>query len=141
MSPATKAAESAAPRRQARWHGTATSAPGTGKTLLARAVAGQASMPFLSVAGSSFVEMFVGVGAAWVRDLLSEARNRATAIVFVDEMDAIGHRRSGSGAVVANDEREQTLNRTLLRPGRFDRQVTIPLPTLMERAAILAVHC
>ncbi len=142
--------------------------PGTGKTLLARAVAGEASVPFFSVAGSSFVEMFVGVGAARVRDLFAEARKRAPAIIFVDEIDAIGQRRAGSGAVVANDEREQTLNQllsemdgfdmtqgivvlgatnrpevldpALLRPGRFDRQVTIPLPTLRERAAILAVH-
>jgi len=143
--------------------------PGTGKTLLARAVAGEASVPFFSVTGSSFVEMFVGVGAARVRDLFSEARKRAPAIIFVDEVDAIGQRRAGSGAVVANDEREQTLNQllsemdgfdmtqgivvlaatnrpevldpALLRPGRFDRQITIPLPTLDERAAILAVHC
>jgi cell division protease FtsH len=143
--------------------------PGTGKTLLARAVAGEAEVPFFSVAGSSFVELFVGVGAARVRDLFSEARKRAPAIIFIDELDAIGQRRSGSGAVVANDEREQTLNQllaemdgfdptvgivllaatnrpevldpALLRPGRFDRQVTIPLPTLAERTAILAVHC
>src|SRR6267154_2034525 len=143
--------------------------PGTGKTLLARAVAGEASVPFFSVTGSSFVELFVGVGAARVRDLFAEARKRAPAIIFVDEVDAIGQRRAGSGAVVANDEREQTLNQllsemdgfdmaqgvvvlaatnrpevldpALLRPGRFDRQVTIPLPTLTERAAILAVHC
>jgi cell division protease FtsH len=143
--------------------------PGTGKTLLARAVAGEAQVPFFSVAGSSFVEMFVGVGAARVRDLFAEARKRAPAIVFIDEVDAIGGRRAGSGAVVSNDEREQTLNQmlsemdgfdpamgivvlaatnrpevldpALLRPGRFDRQVTIPLPTLAERAAILAVHC
>ncbi|WP_051153245.1 ATP-dependent zinc metalloprotease FtsH [Nocardia niigatensis] len=143
--------------------------PGTGKTLLARAVAGEAAVPFLSVAGSSFVEMFVGVGAARVRDLFAEARKRAPAIVFVDEIDAIGSRRGGSSAMVSNDEREQTLNQllsemdgfdpavgivvlaatnrpevldpALLRPGRFDRQVTIPLPTLAERAAILAVHC
>jgi len=143
--------------------------PGTGKTLLARAVAGEASVPFFSVAGSSFVEMFVGVGAARVRDLFAEARKRAPVIVFVDEVDAIGGRRASSGAMVANDEREQTLNQllsemdgfdpasgivvlaatnrpevldpALLRPGRFDRQVTIPLPTLAERAAILAVHC
>jgi len=143
--------------------------PGTGKTLLARAVAGEAEVPFFSVAGSSFVEMFVGVGAARVRDLFAEARKRAPAIVFVDEVDAIGQRRAGSGAAVANDEREQTLNQmlsemdgfdpaegivvlaatnrpevldpALLRPGRFDRQVTIPLPTLAERTAILAVHC
>jgi cell division protease FtsH len=143
--------------------------PGTGKTLLARAVAGEASVPFFSVTGSSFVEMFVGVGAARVRDLFSEARKRAPAIIFIDEIDAIGQRRSGTGAVVSNDEREQTLNQllsemdgfdmtqgivvlgatnrpeildpALLRPGRFDRQVTIPLPTLVERAAILTVHC
>ena len=143
--------------------------PGTGKTLIARAVAGEASVPFFSVAGSSFVEMFVGVGAARVRDLFAEARKAAPAIIFVDEIDAIGQRRAGSGAVVANDEREQTLNQllsemdgfdisagivvlgatnrpevldpALLRPGRFDRQVVIPLPTLAERAAILAVHC
>ncbi len=143
--------------------------PGTGKTLLARAVAGEASVPFFSVAGSSFVEMFVGVGAARVRDLFAEARKAAPAIIFVDEIDAIGQRRAGTGAVVANDEREQTLNQllsemdgfdmtegivvlaatnrpevldpALLRPGRFDRQVTIPLPTLAERTAILAVHC
>jgi cell division protease FtsH len=143
--------------------------PGTGKTLLARAVAGEASVPFFSVTGSSFVEMFVGVGAARVRDLFSEARKRAPAIIFIDEIDAIGQRRAGTGAVVANDEREQTLNQllsemdgfdmtqgivvlaatnrpevldpALLRPGRFDRQITIPLPTLDERAAILAVHC
>jgi cell division protease FtsH len=143
--------------------------PGTGKTLLARAVAGESAVPFFSVTGSSFVETFVGVGAARVRDLFSEARKRAPAIIFIDEIDAIGQRRSGSGAVVSNDEREQTLNQllsemdgfdvtqgivvlgatnrpevldpALLRPGRFDRQVTIPLPTLPERAAILAVHC
>ncbi|HEX9030963.1 MAG TPA: ATP-dependent zinc metalloprotease FtsH [Streptosporangiaceae bacterium] len=143
--------------------------PGTGKTLLARAVAGEASVPFFSVTGSSFVEMFVGVGAARVRDLFNEARKRAPAIIFVDEVDAIGQRRAGSGSVVANDEREQTLNQllsemdgfdmtqglvvlaatnrpevldpALLRPGRFDRQITIPLPTLDERASILVVHC
>src|SRR6202050_2489269 len=142
--------------------------PGTGKTLLARAVAGEASVPFFSVTGSSFVELFVGVGAARVRDLFSEARKRAPAIIFIDEIDAIGQRRSGSGAVVSNDEREQTLNQllaemdgfdpatgivvmaatnrpevldpALLRPGRFDRQVTIPLPILSERVAILKVH-
>jgi cell division protease FtsH len=143
--------------------------PGTGKTLLARAVAGEASVPFFSVTGSGFVELFVGVGAARVRDLFSEARKRAPAIIFIDEIDAIGQRRSGSGAAVSNDEREQTLNQllaeldgfdvtegvvvlaatnrpevldpALLRPGRFDRQVTIPLPTLTERVAILGVHC
>jgi cell division protease FtsH len=143
--------------------------PGTGKTLLARAVAGESAVPFFSVTGSSFVETFVGVGAARVRDLFSEARKRAPAIIFIDEIDAIGQRRSGGGAIVSNDEREQTLNQllaemdgfdvtqgivvlgatnrpeildpALLRPGRFDRQVTIPLPTLPERGAILAVHC
>ncbi|MGA7835752.1 MAG: ATP-dependent zinc metalloprotease FtsH [Acidimicrobiales bacterium] len=141
--------------------------PGTGKTLLARAVAGEAHVPFFSVTGSSFVEMFVGVGAARVRDLFAEARKRAPAIIFVDEIDAIGQRRGGAMAV-ANDEREQTLNQllaemdgfdpatgivvlaatnrpevldpALLRPGRFDRQVIIPLPTLPERLAILQVH-
>src|SRR5208283_1892257 len=143
--------------------------PGTGKTLLARAVAGEAHVPFFSVSGSSFVELFVGVGAARVRDLFAEARKRAHAIIFIDEIDAIGQRRAGSGAVVSNDEREQTLNQllaemdgfepsagvvvlgatnrpevldpALLRPGRFDRQVTIPLPNVSERSAILAVHC
>jgi cell division protease FtsH len=142
--------------------------PGTGKTLLARAVAGEARVPFFSVTGSSFVELFVGVGAARVRDLFAEARKRAPAIIFIDEIDAIGQRRAGQGAVVANDEREQTLNQllaemdgfepslgvvvlaatnrpevldpALLRPGRFDRQVTIPLPNVNERTAILAVH-
>jgi cell division protease FtsH len=142
--------------------------PGTGKTLLARAVAGEAHVPFFSVTGSSFVEMFVGVGAARVRDLFNEARKRGAAIIFIDEVDAIGQRRGGQGAVVSNDEREQTLNQllaemdgfdptmgivvlaatnrpevldpALLRPGRFDRQVTIPLPNVNERAAILAVH-
>jgi cell division protease FtsH len=143
--------------------------PGTGKTLIARAVAGEANVPFFSVTGSSFVEMFVGVGAARVRDLFAEARKAAPAIIFIDEIDAIGQRRAGTGAVVSNDEREQTLNQllsemdgfdvtagivvlgatnrpevldpALLRPGRFDRQIVIPLPTLSERAAILAVHC
>jgi cell division protease FtsH len=142
--------------------------PGTGKTLLARAVAGEAQVPFFSVTGSSFVEMFVGVGAARVRDLFAEARKRSPAIIFIDEIDAIGQRRAGSGAVVSNDEREQTLNQllaemdgfdptmgivvlgatnrpevldpALLRPGRFDRQVTIPLPNVTEREAILRVH-
>jgi cell division protease FtsH len=94
--------------------------PGTGKTLLARAVAGEAAVPFFSVAGSSFVEMFVGVGAARVRDLFAEARKRAPAIIFVDEIDAIGTRRSGSGAAVSNDEREQTLNQLLAEMDGFD---------------------
>jgi cell division protease FtsH len=140
--------------------------PGTGKTLLARAVAGEAHVPFISVTGSSFVEMFVGVGAARVRDLFMEARKRAPSIVFIDEIDAIGQRRGGQ--LVSNDERDQTLNQmlsemdgfdpatgvvvmaatnrpesldpALLRPGRFDRQVVIPLPTQNERRAILQVH-
>jgi cell division protease FtsH len=140
--------------------------PGTGKTLLARAVAGEAHVPFISVTGSSFVEMFVGVGAARVRDLFAEARKRAPSIVFIDEIDAIGQRRGGQ--LVSNDERDQTLNQmlsemdgfdpatgvvvmaatnrpetldpALLRPGRFDRQVVIPLPAQAERRAILQVH-
>ncbi len=140
--------------------------PGTGKTLLARAVAGEADVPFLALTGSSFVEMFVGVGAARVRDLFNDARKRAPAIIFIDEVDAIGQRRGGT--LVSNDEREQTLNQmlaemdgfdpatsvvvlaatnrpeildpALLRPGRFDRQVEIPLPNQRERALILAVH-
>src|SRR5260370_32195231 len=94
--------------------------PAAGKTLLARAVDGEASVPFFSVAGSSFVEMFVGVGAARVRDLFSEARKRAPGIIFVDEVDAIGQRRAGSGALVANDEREQTLNQLLSEMDGFD---------------------
>jgi cell division protease FtsH len=141
--------------------------PGTGKTLLGRAIAGEASVPFLSVTGSSFVEMFVGVGAARVRDLFTNARKLAPSIIFIDEIDAIGQRRGGS--VVANDEREQTLDQllaemdgfdpsegvvvlaatnrpevldpALLRPGRFDRQIVVPLPTRVERREILAVHC
>jgi cell division protease FtsH len=140
--------------------------PGTGKTLLARAVAGEAGVPFISVTGSSFVEMFVGVGAARVRDLFADARRRAPSIIFIDEIDAIGQRRGGQ--MVANDERDQTLNQmlaemdgfdpatgvvligatnrpevldpALLRPGRFDRQVVIPLPAQRERLAILTVH-
>ena len=143
--------------------------PGTGKTLIARAVAGEAGVPFFSVTGSSFVEMFVGVGAARVRDLFESARKSAPSIVFVDEIDAIGQRRSGGGLVVSNDEREQTLNQllsemdgfdasdgvvvlaatnrpevldlALVRPGRFDRQITVPLPTQSDRLAILEVHC
>ena len=94
--------------------------PGTGKTLLARAVAGEASVPFFSVTGSSFVELFVGVGAARVRDLFSEARKRAPAIIFIDEIDAIGQRRAGAGVAVSNDEREQTLNQLLAEMDGFD---------------------
>jgi cell division protease FtsH len=141
--------------------------PGTGKTLLARAVAGEASVPFFAVTGSSFVEVFVGLGASRVRDLFAEARKNAPAIVFIDEIDAIGARRGVLGGGT-NDEREQTLNQmlsemdgftangsivviaatnrpevldqALLRPGRFDRQVTVPLPNLRDRHRILAVH-
>ena len=141
--------------------------PGTGKTLLARAVAGEAHVPFLSISGSSFVEMFVGVGAARVRDLFQQARTRAPAIIFIDEIDALGARRD-HGGLPGNDEREQTLNQLLAemdgfedaggvvvlaatnrpdaldpalrRPGRFDREVTVPLPNRVERRAILASH-
>jgi len=141
--------------------------PGTGKTLLARAVAGEARVPFLSVSGSSFVEMFVGVGAARVRDLFEQARTLAPAIIFIDEIDALGARRDHSG-YGGHDEREQTLNQLLAemdgfdhsggvvvlaatnrpdaldpalrRPGRFDREVLVPLPDRAERYAILAAH-
>jgi cell division protease FtsH len=141
--------------------------PGTGKTLLARAVAGEADVPFFSLSGSSFVEMFVGVGASRVRDLFVDARKRAPSIIFIDEIDAIGGRR-GPGGFGSNDEREQTLNQllsemdgfepgarvvvmaatnraeildaALLRPGRFDRTVEIPLPNYVERTAILKIH-
>ncbi len=141
--------------------------PGTGKTLLAKAVAGEAGVPFFALSGSSFVEMFVGVGAARVRDLFTDARKHAPSIIFIDEIDAIGGRR-GPGGFGSNDEREQTLNQllsdmdgfepgasvvvmgatnraeildaALLRPGRFDRTVDIPLPNQKERAAILAIH-
>jgi len=141
--------------------------PGTGKTLIARAVAGEAGVPFLSVTGSDFMEMFVGVGASRVRDLFQNARKLGRAIIFVDEIDSIGRKR-GAGLGGGHDEREQTLNQmlsemdgfeategivmmaatnrpdildpALLRPGRFDRQVVVPLPELDERKAILAVH-
>ena len=143
--------------------------PGTGKTLLARAVAGEAEVAFFSVDGSSFVEMFVGVGASRVRDLFDTVRQSAPAILFIDEIDAIGQRRSSATSFGSNDEREQTLNQllaemdgfetssgvvvlaatnrpdvldpALLRPGRFDRHITVPLPSVTERTAILAVHC
>ena len=141
--------------------------PGTGKTLLARAVAGEAGVPFFSISGSEFVEMFVGVGASRVRDLFQMAKKAAPAIIFVDEIDAVGRVR-GTGVGGGNDEREQTLNQilvemdgfepnakvivmaatnrpdvldpALLRPGRFDRRVTIDLPDRKDREAILAVH-
>jgi len=141
--------------------------PGTGKTLLAKAVAGEAGVPFFSISGSEFVEMFVGVGASRVRDLFGKARKAAPCIVFIDEIDAVGRKR-GSGQGGGNDEREQTLNqllvemdgfgndetiiviaatnrdeildKALMRPGRFDRQVTVDAPDIIGREAILNVH-
>ncbi len=141
--------------------------PGTGKTLLAKAVAGEANVPFFSISGSDFVEMFVGMGAAKVRDLFKQAQDKAPCIVFIDEIDTIGKKRDGSG-FGGNDEREQTLNqllsemdgfdgkkgvvilaatnrpesldKALLRPGRFDRRVPVNLPDLQGREAILKVH-
>jgi len=143
-------------------------APGTGKTLLARAVAGEAAVPFFSMSGSEFIEMIVGVGAARVRDLFVEARKAAPAIIFVDELDAIGRRRGAGNVLGGNDEREQTLNQlliemdgfdsreavivlaatnradvldpALLRPGRFDRRVAVQPPDRAGRAEILKVH-
>ena len=143
--------------------------PGTGKTLLAKAVAGEASVPFFSVSGSSFIEMFVGVGASRVRDLFENAKKEAPAIVFIDEIDAIGKSRAAGGVMGGNDEREQTLNQllaemdgfssdkspvivlaatnrpevldaALLRPGRFDRQVLVDKPDFQGRKDILKVH-
>ncbi|WP_085248155.1 ATP-dependent zinc metalloprotease FtsH [Gilliamella mensalis] len=141
--------------------------PGTGKTLLARAIAGEANVPFFSISGSDFVEMFVGVGASRVRDLFEQARKHAPCIIFIDEIDAVGRKR-GAGSMGGHDEREQTLNQmlvemdgfeansgiiiiaatnrvdildsALLRPGRFDRQVQIGLPDMKGREQILAVH-
>jgi len=141
--------------------------PGTGKTMMARAVAGEADVPFFSISGSEFVEMFVGVGASRVRDLFSKAKKNAPCIIFIDEIDAVGRRR-GSGMGGGHDEREQTLNQILVemdgfeqgtnvivmaatnrpdvldpalrRPGRFDRQVTMPLPERKDRLSILEVH-
>ncbi|HEX4943591.1 MAG TPA: ATP-dependent zinc metalloprotease FtsH [Usitatibacteraceae bacterium] len=141
--------------------------PGTGKTLLARAIAGEAKVPFFSISGSDFVEMFVGVGAARVRDMFEQAKKNAPCIVFIDEIDAVGRQR-GAGLGGGNDEREQTLNQllvemdgfegnsgviviaatnrpdvldpALMRPGRFDRQVVVPLPDIRGREQILMVH-
>ena len=142
-------------------------APGTGKTLLAKAIAGEANVPFFSISGSDFVEMFVGVGAARVRDMFEKAKSSAPCIIFIDEIDAVGRKR-GAGLGGGHDEREQTLNQllaemdgfepnkgiillaatnrpdvldpALLRPGRFDRRITVPYPTLRGRVAILEVH-
>ena len=142
--------------------------PGTGKTLLAKAVAGEAEVPFFSISGSEFVEMFVGMGAAKVRDLFKQANEKAPCIVFIDEIDTIGKKRDGAGFTGGNDEREQTLNQlltemdgfdgskgvvilaatnrpdsldpALLRPGRFDRRIPVELPDLLGREEILKVH-
>jgi cell division protease FtsH len=141
--------------------------PGTGKTLLARAIAGEANVPFFTISGSDFVEMFVGVGASRVRDMFEQAKKHAPCIVFIDEIDAVGRHR-GAGLGGGNDEREQTLNQllvemdgfeanegviliaatnrpdvldpALLRPGRFDRQVVVPNPDVLGRERILQVH-
>src|ERR1700735_2555037 len=111
--------------------------PGTGKTLMARAVAGEAEVPFISVTGSSFVELFVGVGAARVRDLFAEARKRAPCIIFIDEIDAIGQRRAGSGAVVSNDEREQTLNQLLAEMDGFEPATGLVVLAATNRPEVL----
>ena len=141
--------------------------PGTGKTMLAKAVAGESNVPFFSISGSEFVEMFVGMGASKVRDLFKQAKEKAPCIVFIDEIDAIGQKRN-SGQYGGNDEREQTLNQlltemdgfegnngviilaatnrpesldpALTRPGRFDRRVPVELPDLKGREEILKVH-
>src|SRR5690625_3053577 len=141
--------------------------PGTGKTLLARSIAGEANVPFFTISGSDFVEMFVGVGASRVRDMFEQAKKHAPCIIFIDEIDAVGRHR-GAGLGGGNDEREQTLNQllvemdgfeanegviliaatnrpdvldpALLRPGRFDRQVVVPLPDVKGREQILQVH-
>lgn len=142
--------------------------PGTGKTLLAKAIAGEAGVPFLSISGSEFVEMFVGVGASRVRDLFKKARAKAPSIIFIDEIDAVGKKRHGGKGGGGNEERDNTLNQllvemdgfstdtsvivmaatnradildqALLRPGRFDRQIEVQLPSLEERTEIFKVH-
>ena len=142
--------------------------PGTGKTLLAKAVAGEANVPFFSMSGSDFVEMFVGVGASRVRDLFKKAKDKAPSIIFIDEIDAIGRARGRNGSITSNEERENTLNqlltemdgfgtnsgviilaatnradildRALMRAGRFDRQISVELPDIKERDAIFGVH-
>ena len=142
--------------------------PGTGKTLLAKAVAGEAGVPFFSMSGSDFVEMFVGVGASRVRDVFHQAKEKSPCIIFIDEIDAVGRARSKNPSMGGNDERENTLNalltemdgfgtnsgvivlaatnradmldKALLRAGRFDRQINVDLPDLTERKAIFQVH-
>ena len=141
--------------------------PGTGKTLIAKAIAGEADVPFYSMSGSDFMEMFVGVGASRVRNLFKDAKAKAPSIIFIDELDSIGRHR-GAGLGGGHDEREQTLNQllseldgfeknestiviaatnrpdildpALLRPGRFDRQITIDLPSMKDRIQILKIH-
>ena len=141
--------------------------PGTGKTLLARAIAGESGVPFFTISGSDFVEMFVGVGAARVRDMFEQGKKNSPCIIFIDELDAVGRSR-GAGLGGGNDEREQTLNQilvemdgfetndgviilastnrpdvldpALLRPGRFDRQIVVPLPDILGREKILKIH-
>jgi cell division protease FtsH len=114
--------------------------PGTGKTLFARAVAGEAGVGFLSVTGSDFMEMFVGVGASRVRDLFQQAAKMGRAIIFIDEIDSIGRKRGAGIVVMAATNRPDILDAALLRPGRFDRQIVVPLPESDERLAILKVH-
>ena len=142
--------------------------PGTGKTLLAKAVAGEAQVPFFSLSGSDFVEMFVGVGASRVRDLFKQAKDKSPCIVFIDEIDAVGRARGKNASIGSNDERENTLNQlltemdgfgtnsgviilaatnradildsALMRAGRFDRQIYVDMPDLKEREAIFTVH-
>mmetsp|Transcript_4483 Transcript_4483/g.9121 ORF Transcript_4483/g.9121 Transcript_4483/m.9121 type:complete len:166 (+) Transcript_4483:1189-1686(+) len=142
--------------------------PGTGKTLLAKATAGEAGVPFISISGSEFVEMFVGLGAKRVRKLFETARSKSPCIIFIDEIDAVGKKREGGGMGRGNDERDQTLNQLLVemdgmgtdenvivlaatnmkdsldnaltRPGRFDRIIDCPLPTISERMEIFKIH-
>jgi ATP-dependent Zn protease len=166
-SSSSRTQEVPAPRRQDPQGRAADGPPGTGKTLLARAVAGEAGVPFFSISGSDFVEMFVGVGASRVRDLFEQGKKNAPCIIFIDEIDAVGRHR-GAGLGGGHDEREQTLNQmlvemdgfeanegviimaatnrpdvldpALLRPGRFDRQIVVPCPTSRAAEAILKVH-
>ena len=114
--------------------------PGTGKTMLAKAVAGEANVPFFSISGSEFVEMFVGMGASKVRDLFKQAKEKAPCIVFIDEIDAIGQKRNSGVIILAATNRSESLDPALTRPGRFDRRVPVELPDLQGREAILRVH-